>query len=327
MGKARRAVRGALRAALVLALLAGFAVEFWGGRYGIPTWGALQRMLGFAAGPEAALPDGAEAAVTVFDVGQGDAVLIAQGGEYALIDAGTPESAEGLCAALRGAGVARLKLLVLTHPHADHSGGMTEILKNFNVDTLILPPVFGEEPWAMQLVRTRAGKEGVPVATAEAGQSWPVGEGTLSVLQAGFADPDPDATANTVGNNASLCLRYTAGDFAFLDTGDAEAAAEQALVDGYGSNLCAVLFKAGHHGSSTSNTAALLDAVRPRAAAISCGKDNDYGHPHAAVLRRFADYGIDTARTDELGTLTWLWQDGTLTLHTAQDTAGADAAA
>ncbi len=322
----RRAARWLLRAALVLALAAGFVIELWGGRYGIPTWGQLQRLLGFGAGPEPALLQSAEACVTVFDVGQGDAVLLAQGGEYALIDAGTPQTADALCAALRAAGVGRLKLLVLTHPHADHSGGMTEILKSFPVETLLLPPVQGEEPWVRQLVRTRAEKEGTAVAVAEAGQTWPVGEGTLTVLQAGFsAEPAPNATANSLENNTSLCVRYTAGDFAFLDTGDAEAEAERALVDTWGSTLRADLFKAGHHGSSSSNTAALLDAARPAHVAVSCGKDNDYGHPHGSVLRRFAQYGIATARTDELGTLTYLWQDGALTLHTAVETE-ADAA-
>ena len=113
-------------------------------------------------------------------------------------------------------------------------------------------------------------------------------------------------------NNGSLCLLFEAGGFRYLGTGDAETESEQALVDRYGSNLHAVLYKAGHHGSSTSSSEALLSAVQPQAAAISCGLDNDYGHPHQETLARLQAAGAEIYRTDTMGTITFTYENGVL---------------
>ena len=317
--RAQRVWRGALRAAVLLLLAAAFAIEALGGRYGIPTWGQLYKALGVPLETAEALT-GSEVTVTVLDVGQGDAVLIAQNGAYCLIDAGTSAGSEALCAALDRLGVRRLGLLVLTHPHADHSGGMVQLLREYPVETLLLPPVApgAETPWTLTLLTTVAENHGTKVLTAETGQTHAVGEGTLTVLQAGFADADPTGkTENTLENDTSLCLRYTAGDFAFLDTGDAETSAEEALAATYKGGLHCTLMMAGHHGSSSSNTAALLRAASPQRVAISCGAGNEYGHPHDAVLRRLQQFDIPYDRTDTSGTLTYRWQDGALTLETA----------
>ncbi len=320
--------RRLVQALVLLVLAAAFVIEAFGGQHGIPTWGQLYRALGVpleTADTENAADDAVT--VTVLDVGQGDAVLLAQNGEYCLLDAGTAAGAEALSAALDRLGVRRLKLAVLTHPHADHSGGMVQILRDYPVETLLLPPVAagGETPWTLTLLTTVAENHGAKVVTAETGQTYAVGTGTLTVLQAGFAVADPTGlTGNSIENDASLCVRYTAGDFAFLDTGDAEADAEQALADTWGAGLRCDLFKAGHHGSASSNTAALLRAAGPHMAAISCGAGNEYGHPHDAALRRFAQFGVQYARTDTDGALTYTWQDGELTLRTAGK---ADAAA
>ena len=99
--------------------------------------------------------------------------------------------------------------------------------------------------------------------------------------------------------------------------GDAESAAEQRLVDRYGKALHATLFKAGHHGSSTSSTEALLQVVQPQAVAISCGLNNDYGHPHEEVLACLAKCGSTVYRTDTMGTITFTWQNDTLSAASA----------
>ena len=111
------------------------------------------------------------------------------------------------------------------------------------------------------------------------------------------------------------------GDFRFLDTGDAEADAEQRLVDTYGPTLHATLFKAGHHGSYTSNSLTFMQAVRPEAVAVSCGLHNDYGHPHRAALQNYAEVGAEVWRTDLEGSLTFIWQDNTLNVETSADSA------
>ena len=99
-----------------------------------------------------------------------------------------------------------------------------------------------------------------------------------------------------------MCTRYTAGDFAFVDTGDAEKPVEQALLQS-GAELSALVFKAAHHGSNTSNSEELLQAVRPQIVVVSCGLENSYGHPHEEALSRLNDCGAKVCRTDLEGSI------------------------
>lgn len=333
-GRAAGALRLLRRAAAVLAALAvlalagaAYLVELRGGS-GVPTWAQLYAALGVPLdAPDAALlADGTS--VTALDVGQGDAVLIAQDGQFCLIDTGTADSADVLVRELRQAGVEQLQMLVLTHPHADHTGGARAVLESFTVEQLLLPPWepdSGGEPtaaWPDGLLE-QAAQQGVEVVEPEDGAQYTLGSGTLTVLQGGWPEDGAEPAFAGDANNASLCTMFTAGTFRYLSTGDAEAEAEQALTDRYGSALRAVLYKAGHHGSYTSSNEALLDAVRPQAAIISCGADNDYGHPHAAALRRLQQAGAEIYRTDTMGTVTFTWQNGVLLADVAEEPAAA----
>ena len=214
-------------------------------------------------------------------------------------------------------GVPSLDYLVLTHPHADHTGNARAVLRNLPVKTLLLPlwqPTADETAdWPRHLAELAA-DSGAEILTAEAGEEYPLGSGKLQILQGGSED------AGSV-NDASLCTLFTAGDFRFLNTGDAEADAEQRLVDTYGPTLHATLFKAGHHGSYTSNSLTFMQAVRPEAVAISCGLHNDYGHPHRAALQNYAEVGAEIWRTDLEGSLTFIWQNNTLNVETSADSA------
>ena len=134
----------------------------------------------------------------------------------------------------------------------------------------------------------------------------------------------PGVDADTAGsddatNDMSLCLRFEAGNFTFLDTGDAERNEEAALAEQYPFRLRSTVFKAGHHGSSTSNTQTLLWQVQPQLVVASCGLNNDYGHPHSAALENFAAAGAEVYRTDQEGSLTFLWQNNTLSVETTAD--------
>lgn len=312
-----------LALAVVLLAIAAYVVEAKNG------WAALYRAAGVSLdAPDASLLARTPTTVTVLDVGQGDAVLIGQDGRYCLIDTGPSDAKSDLVRDLQLAGVSRLEYLVLTHPHADHTGGAREVLRNFTVDQLIVPPWDAQSSgetadWPRGLFDLAA-EQGTEILTAGDGTVYPLGSGTLTVLQGGESELYDTDDSSAHVNNASLCIMFEAGDFRYLSTGDAEIEAEQRLVDRYGKALQATLFKAGHHGSSTSSNEFLLQVVQPQAVAISCGLNNDYGHPHTRTLQRLTDAGAEIYRTDIMGTITFTYQDDTLT---ASVTDALDAAA
>ncbi|WP_455500215.1 ComEC/Rec2 family competence protein [Gemmiger sp.] len=309
--------------AATLLAAAAFVIQFAGGKGSIPTWQQLRAALGVPLQTEESAPQSADGstAVYVLDVGQGDAVLIEQDGSYCLIDTGPAEAEDALLYDLDLLDVDTLDYLILTHPHADHTGNACAVLQTVAVKQVLLPlwqPDADETAdWPRRLAEIAA-DGGAEIVTVEAGEQYSLGGGTLDILQGGSGDADSV-------NNASLCTLFTAGTFRFLDTGDAEEGAEQRLVDTYGSALHATLFKAGHHGSYTSNSLAFLQVVRPEAVAVSCGLNNDYGHPHRAALQNFADVGADISRTDREGSLTFTWQNDTLSVETAADSSNAAA--
>ena len=304
--------RIALLPVILLLAIAAFVVESRSG------WADLYRAAGISLdGPDAALLAQSPTTVTVLDIGQGDAVLLGQDGEYCLIDTGPSDAKDDLVRDLQLAGIAKLDYLVLTHPHADHTGGAKEVLRNFSVGQLLIPPWDAEASgetadWPRGLFEL-AEQQGTAVTVAEDGAVYSLGSGTLTILQGGESELYNTDDSSAHVNNASLCTMFEAGSFRYLSTGDAEAQAEQRLVDRYGKALHATLFKAGHHGSSTSSTDALLQVVQPQAAAISCGLNNDYGHPHASALQRLTAAGADIYRTDTMGTVTFTYQNDTLT--------------
>ena len=244
------------------------------------------------------------------DVGQGDAMLICQNGRYALIDAGTKSSEANIIKTLDALNVQTLDYLIMTHPHADHIGGMRAVVENYAVQKMILPdfekfeyPTTSTFLKLMQAVQQKQ----IPTETALTGTEYPLGEGKITIVGDGIISPDY--------NNISITTRFTGGGLTYLSTGDAELEAEEALLAS-GQPLQADLFKAGHHGSSTSNSRAFLNKVRPKAVFIGCGKDNEYGHPHKEVESAFRQMGAVVYRTDHNGTIfAYVAADGSVKLQ------------
>ena len=317
----KKAASIAVAALLLVLLCAALVIQFAGGKGPVPTWQQLRTFFGVPLQTEESAPQIADGSTVVYvlDVGQGDAVLLCQDGRWCLIDTGPSEAEDALLYDLDALEVETLDYLVLTHPHADHTGNARTVLQNYPVQTLLLPDWQpGPEDtadWPRNLAQAAA-DSGAEILTTEAGDNYSLGGGTLQILQGGSAEAADDSV-----NNASLCTLFTAGNFRFLDTGDAEEAAEQQLLDTYGISLHTTLFKAGHHGSYTSNSLAFLQAAAPQAVAVSCGLNNDYGHPHRAALQNFAAVGAEAYRTDLQGSLTFIWQNDTLTVETTADSA------
>ncbi len=248
-----------------------------------------------------------ETQIHFIDVGQGDATLIAQSGEYALIDAGVTDATEDLLLYLESLGVETIEVFVMTHPHADHIGAMDEIIEQFDVKTVVMPDftLVEDAPTTASYERVLTALENsdAVIETATVGDCYTVGQGRLEIISTGVT------TDNY--NDISVCTIFTVGAFSMLNTGDAETALEQAILES-GIDIQASVFQAGHHGSSTSNALDFLQAVQPELVVISCGLNNSYGHPDGQTLANIEAVGADCRRTDLNGNVvvTYTAQDG-----------------
>ncbi|MBC3808790.1 DNA internalization-related competence protein ComEC/Rec2 [Undibacterium seohonense] len=235
--------------------------------------------------------------VSVFDVGQGSAVLVETAHHRLLYDTGpgtTADSNSGtrvLLPYLQVRGIAHLDQLVVSHSDNDHSGGAISILKNVKVDQL-LSSLPSDHP-----IVTTAEKSSRCVA----GQSWEWDGVQFEILH-----PVPVIyTSDKWKPNALSCtLKISTKTHAMLLTGDIEAVQEDQLVNRIPEKLAADVLLAPHHGSGTSSTAAFLQAVKPSLALFQVGYLNRYHHPKEAVMQRYLDFGIKPLRTDTSGAIT-----------------------
>ena len=239
----------------------------------------------------------ADTAVHFIDVGQGDSALLLSGGQAVLIDAGTAESGAAVVRYLEELGVTELYGAVATHPHADHIGGMAQVIEAFPIEHFYLGPE----------TQNTATYSGMLDALEEAGvQPVIPADGDELVFDSGasltFLGPADDVPKSNL-NDRSLITLFRAGDQDVLFMGDAESAAEESLLAHHPALTCDVL-KVGHHGAATSSSEEFLQAVRPSTAVISCGVDNDYGHPSDQTLQNLSLAGVDDVRiTAQSGTV------------------------
>ncbi len=228
------------------------------------------------------------------DVGQGDCILIKSGEHAILIDAGNNGDGEQICSYLREMQVSKLDYCIGTHPHADHIGAMDDVIRNFDIGTVILPDKVHTSQTYEDVLDAIEEKR-LEITIASVGDTYDCGDMSFVIL-----GPVGDYGDNL--NDWSVGIRLTHGENAAVFTGDAEAGAEGDMC-GTGLELEADLWKAGHHGSSTSNSPQMLNAVSPSYTVISCGEGNSYGHPHMETLEAFRERGIQVYRTDEQGTV------------------------
>lgn len=243
----------------------------------------------------------AEAQVYFIDVGQGDSELIRlkDSGIDILIDAGTRSTKQELADYLKELGVDDIDILIGTHPHEDHIGGMAKIIEEFPIGTLYLPETSDEMTPTTKTYESlldAAESKNVTVRTAAAGDVLlEQGNTSFKVLSPSHTDYD-----NL--NDYSIVTRLKVGNTAFLFQGDAETPVEEEILDS-GADVSCDVIKLGHHGSSTSSSRAYLEAANPSAAVISCGVGNEYGHPHRETMDLLEKLSITPYRTDTQKTL------------------------
>lgn len=232
--------------------------------------------------------------VYFIDVGQGDAILIvAPDGKTILIDGGEADSR--VLPYLKKVGLTRLDLLIATHPHSDHIGGLVQVLKSVSVAKVVT----NGQPTTTKTYENFLDA----IATAKAeyvevkrGDSLRLGGLTFAVL-------NPSSVKSDDLNDNSVVLRFVYGKVSFLFTGDAQSQAEAGMSVSSFSPVKANILKVGHHGSRTSSSKQFLALVKPDVAIYSAGKDNPYGHPHAETLAALFAIGAKIYGTDVNGTV------------------------
>lgn len=240
--------------------------------------------------------------VVFIDVGQGDSILLTTpSGKNMLIDSGESDAYEAVSETLRAYGVTHLDWVLATHPHSDHIGCMYKILGDYSVGCCYLPDATHTTRTFEKMIEALETNE-IPTVEAKAGVNIDLGDGILCKMYAPFGEEMDNL------NNYSPIMRVTYGETAFLFSGDAEMDMEERVLS-EDPDLHADVMKLGHHGSSTSNSEAFLNAVSPRYAVCSVGKDNSYGHPHEEVLSLLEKYQIPLLRTDESGNIV-IYSDG-----------------
>lgn len=239
----------------------------------------------------------ADTAVHFIDVGQGDAALLLSGGQAVLVDAGTSQSADSLVRYLQELGVTELYAAIATHPHADHIGGMAQVIEAFPIGHFYMGAET-QNTATYERMLDALDAQGVPVSVPEPGDELVFDSGASLV----FLGPADDVPKTNLNDRSLVCL-FRAGEQDVLLMGDAESAAEQSLLAHYPSLRCDVL-KVGHHGADTSSSVEFLRTVQPTTAVISCGVDNDYGHPDPQTLENLSLAGVDDVRiTAQSGTV------------------------
>jgi competence protein ComEC len=240
--------------------------------------------------------------VSFLDVGQGDAILVqTKDGVELLIDGGPDSSV------LRGIGNRmpfwdrRIDAVVATHPDKDHIGGLVDVLKRYEVGTVIESGVLHDTSFTRSFEKG-AESENATRILARRGMRLQLGRDA-------YADvlyPASDVSNLKETNAGSIALRVVYGKTEFMLTGDAPLSVEKSLVATYGEKLQSDVLKAGHHGSKTSSAESFVRAVNPQYVIFSRGCDNSYGHPHATIVTLFEKLKIPALDTCREGTITFL---------------------
>ncbi len=243
----------------------------------------------------------------------GDAMVVSTpGGRHFVVDGGMYSSyppvwdcgEERVLPLLDSLGVTYLDGVVGTHPDADHIGGLISVYDAMPVVTAYDSGWPYGSTWIYETYLQAINRNGALFETPRRGDILDWGpELTVEVLHPDTID------LSTSTNNASLVLRVTYGDVAFLLTGDLETDGEEDILSEWG-DVTADVLKVGHHGSATSTCTQWLAAVDPEMAAICVGAGNPYGHPHQEVMQRLYDRGITTYSTGSIGTF-YIATDGT----------------
>lgn len=255
--------------------------------------------------------------ITAIDVGQGDGIVITTGCSNVLIDGGSSSKSKvgkySIIPYLSYEGIGSLDAVIVSHEDEDHISGIMEILTGMEkggikVKQLILPDVDASSRGDNYHKLEDMAKElNIPINYISKGESFEIKTRELfKIYPLEFTCLNPTAKMQTEGANAySTVLHMRYGSFTALFTGDVEKEGEEQLKETIRANMDKygeiTLLKVAHHGSSYTTDEEILTMIKPKAALISCGVNNRYGHPHKEVLDRLKEAGTQIYRTDKSG--------------------------
>lgn len=228
--------------------------------------------------------------VHYINVGQGDSILVQVNNKNLLIDAGPEDASEKLLSYLSKQNIKKFDYVVATHPHEDHIGGMSSIIKKYKIDMFYAPKKTTDTKTFENMINALSHKK-MKINIAKAGVTLDLGNNVICEMIA------PNKSSYESLNNYSAVIMIKYGSSKFLFMGDAEKLSEKEILSCKKDISCDVL-KIGHHGSNSATSKAFLSAVSPSIAVISCGKNNDYGHPHNQTLSALKEKNIKVYRTD-----------------------------
>lgn len=251
--------------------------------------------------------DTAQMSVHFIDCGQGDATLIISGGKAMLVDCGEMDDSNKVINYIKEQGVKEFSCIIVTHPHTDHMGEMTDILKTFKTEKFIMPKV----PDSMTPTIMRYEKMLKQVKAQGLEVTWSSDDKfTLGDAQVQTFTPKQEQEDL---NNYSTLVRVSCGGRSVLITGDCETPEEKDIMS-QGFDITADILKVAHHGSYKASSYEFLETVKPGYAVISCGENNDYGHPHEAALKRLKKKVKNIYITKDNGSVVFSINAGELTV-------------
>ncbi len=227
--------------------------------------------------------------IIYFDVGQADCTLIMNNGKTTLIDGGNDSDGDNLVKYIKSQEISRIDTVIATHLHADHIGGLDDIIDNFDIGTVYMPDTINTDKQVEELLDAMEIKD-LSYEVPEIGEKFNNGLANCEIMAIN------NETKNL--NNSSIVIQMNYLEQSYLFMGDSEKEIENSR-DWNEVNV----LKVGHHGSNTSSTERFLNQIRPQIAIISVGLNNKYHHPSTEVLNRFKNLNTAIYRTDENGSL------------------------
>ena len=241
--------------------------------------------------------------VDFIDVGQADSILVSNKDETMLIDAGNNENGKDIVDFIKSKGITKINYLIGTHPHADHIGGLDDVINSDLEIANVYMPKIQTNTKTFEDVLDALKNKNLKVTAPSKGDTFKIGDANCEVMTDSILDKD-----NL--NLSSIVIRLQFGENSFLFMGDAETENEK-TINWPKTNL----LKVGHHGSNTSSSQNFLNQVKPEYAIIMAGKDNSYGLPKQKILDRLNKIGAKILRTDELGTITMISDGKTIEVN------------